>query len=282
MSNLLIQSREKVVRSFQQVEAQVQSLPQGSEQRIAIERQIADNRSQAALSIEQFKQDKLQAERDGAYKGVSANDAVGEGIKTTAEKQVETIARKAGLDPVKTLQRYNGTRAVHQKQADEWRDQEIKEAGDAGFTADDVDNAHKNIKSVYNEARENLRSHEDNKRQIVRSAENQDAQEQNNQTREDLAEDRFNRVRAVITPEQRQRLERGDASQLSSVSNDPNTQRIIARDYLNAAIERADPVQQNQLAQSRNAIETQLREQAAEQQRQSAQRQGRGDDGISR
>ena len=257
MSEILQENRAKVVADFAKIDEQVKALPENSLDRIEIERLVSNNKSQAGRFISEFRAEKTAAERDGRYKGVSSSDDYSSNIKDEADKKIIQIAQTSGLDPDKTLVRYNSANAATRQQADNWLREEIAAAENAGFTAHQVDQAHTKIRSVYDNARNQVRAHDDNRRHIVNSVQGTDPHKDHDPNSES-AQDRLQRVRGAVTPQQRERLERGDATQLSGISRDPHTQKVIAHEYLKAAIQQATPEQQVQLRQARATIDQQL------------------------
>ena len=281
MGELLSQSRADVTSSFARLDKEVQTLRENSIQRINIERQISDNKAEAGLFIPQFRDLKVEAEKDGRYKGISATDEVGQNIKTAAEERVAELAQRNGLDPEKTLARYGGSSAVTINQASQWQTEEIAEATKSGIDASQVIAIHKAIKVIYSDARDKLRAHDDNKRLIVHDIK-QVADNRSDRISGEDANDSIQRVRLAITPLQLQGLERGDPSQLSGISSDPTTQRVIAREYLKAASQEATAEHRAQLESARAAVDAQL-EAARQQQRQREIQSRRGrDSGHSR
>lgn len=262
MSELLLESRDKVVNSFNQLDTAIQKLPANSLRRIEAERKISDNRSKAGLFIQEFREDKTSAERDGRYKGVSAVDDIGRNIKSEADQRVEEIARTSGLDPDKTLARYNSSRAATIDQSQRWLSEEIEQANIVGTSEAQVNAAHSEIKDVYDGARNQLRAHQDNKREIIR-----DLKTYTNESAKDEIQDRdldrLHRIRNALTPQQRQKLERGDATQLVGISREPHTQKTIAHEYLRAAIDQASPEQRVQLEEARATVDRNLEQDRA-------------------
>lgn len=270
MSALLQQIRHDVVESFDRLDEEVQTLPANSIERIKVERKISDNKAHAGRFIDQLREIKTEAEREGRYKGVFASDDFGNGIRSQANDRVREVAIAHGLDPKKTLVRYGGPKAVTVDQSERWLRDEIAEAARDSIAPGQVIKTHEVIRSIYDGARTSLRSHEDNKRQIVREHLGGDIKLDEGAS-EDIAFDRLQRIRQSITSQQREALERGDASQLSGFTDDPQIQRSLARDYLRTAARHARPEQRDQLEQATRKVKRQL---------QLAQR-GR-DDGLGR
>lgn len=282
MSELLTQSRNEVLDSFSKVDQAIKALPTNSIERIQIERRAADNRAQAGSFVPQLQEDKTRAERDGHYKGVVANDDVSKAIKTKADNKVRTIAKRNGLDPDKTLARYDSSNAVHASQTTAWREEERKAAVENGIKPEKVDEAHKEISSVYNSARRNIRQHDDNKRQIIDNARQIKSATDRDQI-ETLNNDQYTRIKDALTQSQLQRLERGDASQLSNITSDAVTQKALTRDYLDTAAKHAEtPERQAQLEQSRTRVDRQLQDSLDLQRKQQQQQQRTRNNGIER
>lgn len=283
MTELLSEGRQNVIADFAKIDEQLKGLPANSIDRIEIERKVSNNRSQAGRFIPELRDEKTIAEKDGRYKGVSTSDDFSRNIKVQADKQVTDIARSSGLDPTKTLARYNSATAATRQQANSWLSEEVGAAEKAGFSALQVNSAHDQIRSIYDDARNKGRAHDDNRRQIVSGIKGVDPRKENDPNSE-IAQDRLQRVRGAITPQQRERLERGDATQLSGITRDQFAQKVIAHEYLNAAIQQAGPEQQVQLQQARATVDQQL-EQARILQRQraiQARNANSRNDGISR
>jgi len=273
MSHLLTESRNEVFASFKELDDGVKTLPKDSLERIQLERQISDNKAHAGRFIEQFRAEKTSAEKYGLYKGVYASDDIGNAFKSEADKEVSALAQSAGLDPKKTLARYNGGRAVTEDQAKAWQRDEVASGKENGIDEKQVETARQNIGYIYGAARNKIRKHEENKREIINDLKNVDITEDQD-IRDDIASDRLKRIRNAITPQQREKLERGDVSQLEGFARDPHTQHVLAREYLNTAIKQAGPEQQVQLQSAKFSVEQQLQrtQEQAQKQRQQNQR----------
>ena len=245
MEEALEAIRERVIKEFQVLDLRVQRLSEDSLERSEIERQIADNKLRVAPFINTGNYDDVDAaiDKQGRYRGVYTDDQVGAAIKAEADAAVHAIAKQHGLDPDITLARYNSPKPATSKLADRWHAQEERALTAVGGNPSSVIDAHTEIAQVYGRARERLLDHRNLKQEILEDA-SRTTQEEHNQTRLAPRELRMERslkrvarISAAISQEQREQLEQGDLSQLAGITKNAATQKIIARQYLEAAIE---------------------------------------------
>ncbi|MCK7615932.1 relaxase/mobilization nuclease domain-containing protein [Roseibium sediminicola] len=236
--------RAAILSNFEKIDSELSSLPEGPDKTRA-ERLTARTKTKAA----QFMADvaELQGFRrpaaDKAYQGVTSYDDFTDEVAGKAKGLVMDLSRKAGLQPEIIVERYGGDEPVARAVAEGWKQAELRQLSTyyqqkEGLDADasqakagsTLETVHAEIRDIYSAARRDIEAYEGRKARLVSSL-----------GTDDDVNDRFAQtVKETLTSSRIRELENGDRQALSSLTQDPDQQFMLARRYLETELADAE------------------------------------------
>lgn len=251
IGEVIMSRRTEILEKLERIEEDVSAIPTGNE-RSKLDRQLGEWKSDIASVLPDVENLRGFATNnyEGFYKGVLADDAVSQEIKDTADNQVHQFAKSNGFDADQILGRYQDDKLVSQALSDQWRQDEmddirrnlnfssdITESEIEALTQTAYDDVHKNALQTYRKAERDIEMHRHRRRELHRLAN----YIQDGNDLDDDVNDSFRRqLKQVLHGDEMRRLERGDVSALVSFTKNVDSQRSLARRYLEGESEEAE------------------------------------------
>ena len=291
---IVMSRRDELVRNIDRVDEELATIPDGAA-RAPLEREASKLKARAADLLPgrgELRGWRTAADAD-AYRGLatSGSDRGGERAREVRERatgEAVRIANDAGFDGKAVAERYASDTVPSRALAERWRRDEIemfKRSRPIGFAenperleeaaSDAYTSVHRRIASQFTAARNELAELKVKRDAIRGEAQRREYQRTGNEPVRDGAAFAGD-VRSVLSAREIERLERGDASVLSSVSSDDGERAWIARRFIDREARMAEGSRREQLREAAERLDR-ADEPARERQRQAREgTRGRG------
>ena len=270
---IVMGKRDELVRNIDRVDEELATIPDGAA-RAPLEREASKLKARAADLLPGMEE--LRGWRPAAdgesYRGLATGGSDGGGdrdreVRERAAREAARIANDAGFDGKTVAERYASDTVPSRALADRWRRDEIemfKRSRPIGFAenperleeaaSDAYTSVHRRIASQFTAARNELAELQVKRDAIRREAQRREYQRTGNEPARDdtgFAGD----VRTVLSARDIERLERGDASVLSSVTTDRGERDRIARRFIDQEARTAEGMRREQLREAAERLD---------------------------
>lgn len=275
-SEIIMSRRSEILNGIERIDREISELPVG-EDRSRIERMTSSMKAEAAEHIPDVVELTMHARihPDGYYQGIEASDGVELDIKDAADDRLRELAKEAGVNPDKLVTRYDGADPASLGLADQWQKDELEDIQKNLTYQDNVpedqyeqlaqaayDELHKNALQTYRQAERELQAHTARKKELHRIAKLLREGKQLDQLDANKLPEL---VRNTLVAEELKQLEQGQSEAFKFISEDPNEQRSLNKQYLEQEVKGADGTREVQLKQALTQVarETELAAQQA-------------------
>ena len=270
---IVMSKRDELVRNIDRVDEELATIADGAS-RAPLEREASKLKARAADLLpgrEELRSWRASADGEG-YRGLATSGSDGGGerdreVRERAKREATRLANDAGFDGKVIAERYASDTVPSRALADRWRRDEIemfKRSRPIGSTenperleeaaSDAYTSVHRRIASQFTAARNELAELQVRREALRREAQRREYQRTGEGTERDDAAFASD-VRAVLSAREIERLERGDASVLSSVTGDGGERGRIARRYVDQEARTAEGARREQLREATERLD---------------------------